>query len=320
MGKQSGHEKAPGAGTPRASDNEFNYQEENVMTNNSTAMSNVIPFDFESKPVRTVLINGEPWFAAKDVISGLGYASTSAPARVTAHVPTQWKGLNRIHTPGGTQELLMLSEQGLYFFLGRSDKPKALPFQMWLAGEVLPSIRKHGRHEDSAGRMTDLVNAVIGSSGLVVLDRVIDQKAAAVDKGLRRSFKLTMKSRLRGRFNVPRTELIPADNLADACNFVAAYALEGEWLGKQESGVMTPEDLYGVYVLTCHFKALYDIFKDYRMYDALKALGSRAGIEMIDHFKDGHHQAFILLQNYGEAMDAYQREKGLNQYRGRVVA
>lgn len=288
--------------------------------NDSTAMSNVIPFEFESKPVRTILINGEPWFAAKDVISGLGYASTSAPARVTAHVPTQWKGVNRIHTHGGTQELLMLSEQGLYFFLGRSDKPKALPFQMWLAGEVLPSIRKHGRYEDSAGKLTDLVNSVIGSSGLVVLDRVIDQKAAAVDKGLRRSFKLTMKSRLRGRFNVPRTELIPADNLADACNFVAAYALEGEWLGKQESGVMTPEDLYRVYVLTCHFKALYDIFKDYRMYDALKALGSRAGIEMIDHFKDGHHQAFILLQNYGEAMDAYQREKGLNQYCGRVVA
>ena len=36
------------------------------------------------------------------------------------------------------------SEQGLYFFLGRSDKPTALPFQKWLAGDVLPSIRKTG--------------------------------------------------------------------------------------------------------------------------------------------------------------------------------
>lgn len=41
----------------------------------------------------------------------------------------------------------MLSEQGLYFFLGRSDKPKALPFQKWLAGDVLPALRKTGRYE-----------------------------------------------------------------------------------------------------------------------------------------------------------------------------
>ena len=40
--------------------------------------------------------------------------------------------------------MLCLSEQGLYFFLGRSDKKKALPYQMWIAGEVVPSIRKTG--------------------------------------------------------------------------------------------------------------------------------------------------------------------------------
>ena len=42
--------------------------------------------------------------------------------------------------------MLCLTEQGLYFFLGRSDKPKALPFQVWIAGEVIPSIRKHGAY------------------------------------------------------------------------------------------------------------------------------------------------------------------------------
>lgn len=82
---------------------------------------------------------------------------------------------------------------------------------------------------------TDLVGSVIGTSGVNVLDRVIDQKAGAIEKGLRRSFKHTMKSRLRSRFNVQRTDLIPADELADACNFIAAYALEGEWIGKQEA-------------------------------------------------------------------------------------
>ncbi|MCT8165624.1 MULTISPECIES: Rha family transcriptional regulator [unclassified Pseudomonas] len=80
----------------------------------------------------------------------------------------------------------------------------------------------------------DLVGAVIGSSGEVVLDRVIDQKAAALPVALRRSFKHTMKSRLRTRFNVQKTALIPAEELPNACNFVAAYALEGELLTKRE--------------------------------------------------------------------------------------
>lgn len=49
--------------------------------------------------------------------------------------------------------MLTLSEPGLYFFLGRSDKPKALPFQKWLAGDVLPSLRKSGRYELPSARL-----------------------------------------------------------------------------------------------------------------------------------------------------------------------
>lgn len=53
--------------------------------------------------------------------------------------------------------MLIISEQGLYFFLGRSDKPVALPFQKWLAGDVIPSIRKHGLYatEEVVDRILD---------------------------------------------------------------------------------------------------------------------------------------------------------------------
>lgn len=60
--------------------------------------------------------------------------------------------------------MLCLSEQGLYFFLGRSDKPKATPYQMFIAGEGIPSIRKHGAY---------------------VTDAVIDQIIADPDYGIR---------------------------------------------------------------------------------------------------------------------------------------
>ena len=117
------------------------------MANTAINGANALSFSFSpSFTVRVVTIDGEPWFVAKDVLFALDYSESSNPSRMVAHVPEEWRGVNPIHTPSGEQEMHVLSEQGLYFFLGRSDKPKALPFQKWLAGEVLPAIRKTGRY------------------------------------------------------------------------------------------------------------------------------------------------------------------------------
>ena len=94
--------------------------------------------------VRVVDVDGEPWFVTKDVLRALDYADDYNPSRAMQAIPGEWKGVHRMHTPGGEQEMLIISEQGLYFFLGRSDKPKALPYQKWVAGDVVPTIRKHG--------------------------------------------------------------------------------------------------------------------------------------------------------------------------------
>lgn len=109
-------------------------------------MSSLTPFSFDSREIRVLTVNNEPWFVAKDVAEALEYSESSNPARLFAHVPDEWKGVNPIHTPSGIQEMWCLSEPGLYFFLNRSDKPKALPFQKWIAGDVLPSIRKTGSY------------------------------------------------------------------------------------------------------------------------------------------------------------------------------
>ena len=89
--------------------------------------------------------DGTIWVVAKDVAVALGYTSTNM-TQVFSHVPDTWKGSKPIATLGGEQEMLVLYEQGLYFFLARSDKPKALPFQMWLSNDVMPSIRKTGSY------------------------------------------------------------------------------------------------------------------------------------------------------------------------------
>ena len=104
-------------------------------------------FEFEGQPLRVHLDDaGEPWFVAKDVALALGY-QWNGSARI-AHVPEEWKRVTSVVTlRGDAQNMQLLSEPGLYFFVARSDKPRALPFQKWLAGEVLPALRKTGRYE-----------------------------------------------------------------------------------------------------------------------------------------------------------------------------
>ena len=109
-------------------------------------MPDLIPFSFESNEIRVVAdANGEPLFVAKDVLTALGIDTSNVPSKIK-HVPDEWRGRHPIATPGGTQQMAVLAEQGLYFFVARSDKPKALPFQKWVAGEVIPSIRKTGSY------------------------------------------------------------------------------------------------------------------------------------------------------------------------------
>jgi prophage antirepressor-like protein len=84
------------------------------------------------------------WFVCQDVARSLGYAVKSNPARLFACVPERLKGVKPIHTLGGVQEMLCVSESGLYFFLGRSDKPTAQPYQEWIAEKVVPSIVEKG--------------------------------------------------------------------------------------------------------------------------------------------------------------------------------
>lgn len=94
--------------------------------------------------VRVIENAGELFFVAKDVAEALEY--TWKGIATINHIPEDWRGVYSVQTPSGEQEMLTLSEQGLYFFLARSDKPKALPYQKWIAGEVMPSIRKTGSY------------------------------------------------------------------------------------------------------------------------------------------------------------------------------
>jgi prophage antirepressor-like protein len=101
-------------------------------------------FEFDSLQLRTTVVDGEPWFAATDICRILGISNTTMALRP---LDDDEKGLRRIETPGGAQEINVVNESGLYTLIVRSDKPAAKPFRKWVTSEVLPAIRKTGRYD-----------------------------------------------------------------------------------------------------------------------------------------------------------------------------
>ena len=104
-------------------------------------------FNYNNNEVRTVLIDGEPWWVLKDVCDVLELTS---PNKVAGRLDDDEKGRSSIPTLGGSQELTIINESGLYNVIIRSDKPEARNFRRWITHEVLPSIRKHYNATNSA--------------------------------------------------------------------------------------------------------------------------------------------------------------------------
>jgi anti-repressor protein len=103
---------------------------------------NLTLFQYEGKAVRTVIIDGEPWWIAKDVCAILKYANASDA------IKTHCKGIASsypLQTPGGVQETRIINEPDLYRLIVKSTLPEAEKFESWVFETVLPSIRKTGQ-------------------------------------------------------------------------------------------------------------------------------------------------------------------------------
>lgn len=108
-------------------------------------MSDLNVFAFDSQAVRVVMVDGEPWFVGKDVAAVLGYKDT------TNAMKQHCKGVAKHHplqTPGGLQEVRIISEPDMLRLIVGSKLPAAERFERWVFEDVLPSIRKTGAYVD----------------------------------------------------------------------------------------------------------------------------------------------------------------------------
>lgn len=93
--------------------------------------------------IRVITKNGELWFVANDACRILELGDTS---KAVSRLDEDEKGANSIPTPGGTQNMLMVNEPGLYSLVLGSRKPEAKEFKRWLTHEVIPALRKTGTY------------------------------------------------------------------------------------------------------------------------------------------------------------------------------
>jgi prophage antirepressor-like protein len=99
---------------------------------------------FDDHELRIIEKDGEAWFVGKDVADVLGY---KRPAdAIKQHVEDVDKGVGKIQTPGGNQQMTLVNESGLYSLIMGSKLQDAKKFKRWVTSEVLPSIRKHGAY------------------------------------------------------------------------------------------------------------------------------------------------------------------------------
>ena len=121
-------------------------------------VNNLKIFEFASDKQLRVVINeqdGEPWFVAKDVCEILEFGNYRQA--LTTHLDEDEKGVQKMDTPGGMQDMTIISESGLYTLIMRSNKPEAKKFRKWVTSEVLPSIRKTGMYATPA-KVEDILN------------------------------------------------------------------------------------------------------------------------------------------------------------------
>ena len=172
-----GMDPIPGMNTP--------VDEPTIFTNSSssstaapevTVFKNLVHPEFGE--LRTVEIDGEPWFVGKDVAAALGYADATKAVRNHVEKEDKIMGVQNGSPSikdnfGRIQYPTWINESGLYSLILSSKLPSAKEFKHWVTSEVLPSIRKNGAYIRNQENMTP---AEIVARGLIAAQKIIEER------------------------------------------------------------------------------------------------------------------------------------------------
>lgn len=145
-----------------------------LMENNVQVFSNPV---FGN--IRTMMIDGAPWFVGKEVADILGYANTQKAIR--DHVDEEDRLTERIVLSGQNREVVLINESGLYGLILSSKMPAAKRFKHWVTSEVLPTIRKTGSYNVPAP-MTPIEQLQLQATAILQVNEKVDNLDKKIDR------------------------------------------------------------------------------------------------------------------------------------------
>ena len=134
--------------------------------------------------VRTLTIEGEPYFVGKDVATILGYSNSSKA--IADHVDEEDKLNNETLSSLGQRGGWLINESGLYSLILSSKLPTAKKFKRWVTSEILPAIRKHGSYNADYSSLSPQLQYLIS---LEQKTKALEQKQTELENKLAESEK-----------------------------------------------------------------------------------------------------------------------------------
>lgn len=152
---------------------------------------NIKSFDYNGQEVRTVEMNGQPWFVGKDVAGVLGYTDTNKA--IAMHVDEDDKLNDKTASSLGQRGGWLINESGLYSLVMSSKLSTAKQFKRWVTSEVLPSIRKTGGY--IAGQET-LSPEELMAKALLVAKQTLAERDARINELSCANSELTVQNQI----------------------------------------------------------------------------------------------------------------------------
>ena len=161
---------------------------DSIVSSNSQELPNASSalklFENPQFKIRVIMRCSDPWFVASDACKCLDLANSRD---AVSRLDDDEKGVGKVDTLGGSQDMMLISESGLYTLIMRSNKPEAKVFRKWVTSEVLPSIRKTGGY--GIRTVDDMINdpdtAIRLLTQLKILRLQNDQLAMERDEAIR---------------------------------------------------------------------------------------------------------------------------------------
>jgi len=126
----------------------------------------IVPFEYGSHQIRSIEIENQSYFVAKDVCAVLGLEKAEVTLR---KLDDDEKLMRKVYASGQNRDIWLVNESGIYTLIMRSNKPEAKAFRKWVTSEVLPALRKTGSYSAPQHpyrevlRVATLAVAIVGS-------------------------------------------------------------------------------------------------------------------------------------------------------------